>query len=394
MKAKFQSYRFWWYNILAWTAYYVVLAFFSPFCLAYPPVERFFYLLPSWALIVFVTSLYRFVYRRFHFDDSNLLKIVFQVVISTIIVWEIDVFLRFNLVYKEILPLIYPNIAEVITRTPYGRALNFIYQQVQQKDNNWIHFDTSFNDLNQLIKFTCIVIWMVIYNFIHYNKRFQDIKYANLINENKLKEAELTNLRQQLNPHFLFNALNSIQALVSLKDDKAEAAVLNLSDLMRYHLNYEKRDFITVKEEMETVKKYLELEKIRFDKRLNYEVKVEEAVLNQQIPLIMVQTLVENAIKHSIRHNPKSGYIHVRACQEGDFLKIEVSNSGQFSPNSKNSYQTISSQEKDKKGGIGLENTRRRLTMHYGNKASFSIGNSDENEVKATLMFPLKKTPQ
>jgi Histidine kinase len=280
MKSILQTYRFWWYNIMAWTAYYLVLANFSPFCLAYPPKERFFYLLPSWALIILVTSLYRYVYQRFHFNDKSLLWIVIQVVISTLIIWEIDVFLRFNLVYQKILPLLYPDVEAVITQTPYGRALNFIYHQVSQKDNNWTHFDKSFNDLNQLIKFTCIVIWLVIYNFIHYNKRFQETKYANLIAENKLKEAELHLLRLQLNPHFLFNALNSIHALVSLKEDKAEAAVLNLSDLMRYHLNYEKRNFVTVQEEMDTVRKYLELEKIRFDKRLTYDIDVDVAVFN------------------------------------------------------------------------------------------------------------------
>ena len=347
--------------------------------MSYPPKERLFYLLPSWALVIVVTSLYRYVYQRFHFNDKSLMWIVIQVIISTLIVWEIDVFLRFNLVYQKILPLIYPNVEEVITRTPYGRALNFIYNQVSQKDNNWTHFDKAFNDLNQLIKFTCIVIWMVIYNFVHYNKRFQEAKYAHLIAENKLKGAELTNLRQQLNPHFLFNALNSIHALASLKEDKTESAVLNLSDLMRYHLNYEKRDFVTVQEEMDTVRKYLELEKIRYDKCLTYEIHLEDAVLNQEIPIIMVQILVENAIKHSVRHNLKGGFVQIYAYKEKDFLNIKVINSGQYTP----------SVLEHKTSGIGLENTRKRLEMLYGDKASFSIGNRNEHEVMATLSFPI-----
>jgi sensor histidine kinase YesM len=201
--------------------------------------------------------------------------------------------------------------------------------------------------------------------------------------EKQLKEVELTNLRQQLNPHFLFNALNSIHALASLKEDKTESAVLNLSDLMRYHLNYEKRDFVTVQEEMDTVRNYLELEKIRYDNRLTYDINVDVAVLNQEIPLIMVQTLVENAIKHAVRHNKKGANITVSARQEGTFLKIDVINSGQYTPMNAGSVFV------SKNSGIGLENTRKRLEMLYGDKASFSIGNRNDSEVVATLSFPM-----
>jgi two-component system, LytTR family, sensor kinase len=172
-------------------------------------------------------------------------------------------------------------------------------------------------------------------------------------------------------------------ALVSLKEDKVEAAVLNLYDLMRYHLNYEKRDFVTVQEEMDTVRKYLELEKIRFDNRLTYDIHVNVAVLTQEIPLIMVEKLVENAIKHAVRHNKNGANITVTARQEGAFLKIDVINSGQYTP------MNAGSVFQQKNSGIGLENTRKRLEMLYGDKASFSIGNKNNCEVIATLSFPM-----
>ena len=277
--------------------------------------------------------------------------------------------------------------------TPYGRALNFIYNPVSQKDNNWTHFDKAFNDLNQLIKFTCIVIWMVIYNFVHYNKRFQEAKYAHLIAENKLKGAELTNLRQQLNPHFLFNALNSIHALASLKEDKTESAVLNLSDLMRYHLNYEKRDFVTVQEEMDTVRKYLELEKIRYDKCLTYEIHLEDAVLNQEIPIIMVQILVENAIKHGISKLVNGGVVRIIARFKDNDLELLVQNTGQLNgyingEASQPALRTTSGGGTDGEG-FGIKSTQDRLNLMYQGKAVFEIRNIGSNMVESKVSLPV-----
>ena len=385
MKINFQAYRFWWYNIIAWSIYYAILAFFSPFYLAYPPFDRLYYLLPSFALIILITTLYRVVYKRFKFGDKSLVWIVLQVIISTFVIWQLDVFMRFNFIYQFILNAIYPNIQEVITQTPCGRILNFIYNKMNQNETDWQLFYQAFTNLNQLIKFAAIVIWLVMYNFVHYNERFQEIKYANLMAENKLKEVELVNLRQQLNPHFLFNALNSIHALVSLKEERAENAVLNLSDLMRYTLNYEKRDFVTVKEEMDVVRKYLELEKIRFDKRLTYELNIENNTLTLKMPLLMVQTLVENAIKHAVRHNIQGGHVVIKTQMDSQFLKINVINSGQYSP----SHQIrVDAESNNSNGGIGLKNINRRLNMYFGDTANFEIYNLNEHEVIATLTVP------
>ena len=296
----------------------------------------------------------------------------------------------------------YPSINQTKERVLFSLAgfivnsiiINIVLQGFYNYFLIWNH-KLTFKDylFNVWVAVFFIVLLYTIYEMIYFFRKWKQtfeerenlveeklrIQVQQLELEKQLKEVELTNLRQQLNPHFLFNALNSIHALVSLKEDKAEAAVLNLSDLMRYHLNYEKRDFVTIQEEMGTVRKYLELEKIRFDKRLTYNITAEVAVLHHEIPLIMVQTLVENAIKHAVRHNKNGANISILARQEGAFLKIDVINSGQYTPSvftSKNS-------------GIGLENTRKRLEMLYGDKASFSIGNRNEHEVVATLSFPI-----
>lgn len=357
----------------------------------------------AFPLISIINNLFFYAEENAKFNIS-LQKGIIVSLLVTVFHWEIG---RQILMYfrKK-----YPNINQTKERvlfTLFGfivlcfvlnGILHFIYNYWQVWNRTDSFSDYLFNvKIAIFFLFVLYVIYEMIYFFRKWKQTFEErekLKEEQLRNqvqqlqlEKQLKEVELTNLRQQLNPHFLFNALNSIHALVSLKEDKAEAAVLNLSDLMRYHLNYEKRDFVTIQEEMDTVRKYLELEKIRYDNRLTYDITAEVAVLNQEIPLIMVQTLVENAIKHAVRHNKNGANISVLARQDGAFLKIDVINSGQYTPSQRDSYGAVFA---SKNSGIGLENTRKRLDMLYGDKASFSIRNRNDSEVVATLCFPMK----
>jgi two-component system, LytTR family, sensor kinase len=350
----------------------------------------------AFPLISVICNVFFYAEENAQFNIS-LQKGIIVSLLVTVFHWEIgrQIVMYFRKKYPDTKQtkerMLFSLLSLIVTCFILNGILFFIYNYTLV----WNRVDTLNHYLfNVWVSIFFLVVLYLIYEMIYYFRKWQQtieeretlieeqlrIQVQQLELEKQLKDVELTNLRQQLNPHFLFNALNSIHALVSLKEDKAEAAVLNLSDLMRYHLNYEKRDFITVEEEMDTVRKYLELEKIRFEKRLTYDITVDVAVLNQEIPLIMVQTLVENAIKHAVRHNKNGANISVLARQEGTFLKIEVINAGQYAPSvfvSKNS-------------GIGLENTRKRLEMLYGDKASFSIGNRNEYEVMATLSFPIQ----
>jgi Histidine kinase len=382
MKTALQKYAFWWYNIMAWMVYYFVLAIFSPFYLAYEIPDRVRYIVPSFILIFSLTILYRSIYKRFNFENKNLISTIVQVVISAFLLWELDVYLRYNFVYQTISDLISPNIKDVVSRTAYGRVLNFMGDKITSNEQDWQLFYNAFLNLNQLLKFAAILIWLVIYNFIHYNKRFQELKYGKLIAENKLKQAELLSLRAQLNPHFLFNALNSIHALSLLQKENVADSILNLSDLMRYTLNYEKQDFVTVKEEMGIVEKYLSLEKIRYDTRLHYVFSIAPNTLDKKILPITVQTLAENAIKHGISKTTKGGVIDIRTYLENDFLKIEVVNTGQLHFNTP-SVTSV------KNGGIGIENTRRRLNMTFGDTARLDIRDIDNEKVIARLTIPI-----
>jgi two-component system, LytTR family, sensor kinase len=354
----------------------------------------------AFPLISIINNLFFYAEENAQFNIS-LQKGIIVSLLATVFHWELG---RQILMYYR---RKYPKINETKERALFtvlgliviSFIVNGILHVIYNYTLMWNRVD-SFSDyiFNVKVGVFFLVVLYFIYEMIYFFRKWQQTfeeretlkeeklrtQVQQLELEKQLKEVELTNLRQQLNPHFLFNALNSIHALVSLKEDKAEAAVLNLSDLMRYHLNYEKKDFVTVQEEMDTVRNYLELEKIRYDNRLTYDINVDVAVLNQEIPLIMVQTLVENAIKHAVRHNKNGANISVSARQEGGFLKIDVINSGQYTP--MNAGSVFAS----KNSGIGLENTCKRLEMLYGDKALFSIGNRNDSEVVATLSFPMR----
>jgi two-component system, LytTR family, sensor kinase len=354
----------------------------------------------AFPLISIINNLFFYAEENAQFNIS-LQKGIIVSLLATVFHWELG---RQILMYYR---RKYPKINETKERALFtvlgliviSFIVNGILHVIYNYTLMWNRVD-SFSDyiFNVKVGVFFLVVLYFIYEMIYFFRKWQQTfeeretlkeeklrtQVQQLELEKQLKEVELTNLRQQLNPHFLFNALNSIHALVSLKEDKAEAAVLNLSDLMRYHLNYEKKDFVTVQEEMDTVRNYLELEKIRYDNRLTYDINVDVAVLNQEIPLIMVQTLVENAIKHAVRHNKNGANISVSARQEGGFLKIDVINSGQYTP--MNAGSVFAS----KNSGIGLENTCKRLEMSYGDKALFSIGNRNDSEVVATLSFPMR----
>lgn len=221
---------------------------------------------------------------------------------------------------------------------------------------NWIQITTPW------------ILFYFLYRIMEQNNTIREEKLQAI---NLVKTSELELLKSQLNPHFLFNALNSIKALISIEPEKARGALIKLSELLRYSLNYEKQALIKLSYEMEEVEKYLELEKIRFEHRLQCEIIVEKGAANSLIPPAMVLTLVENAIKHGIAHQIWGGKVSVKAKLQEDKLKVEVSNPGVYQPTADNR--------------IGLKNVRERLAGLYGDKASFTIQNGGEDTVIASI---------
>jgi LytS/YehU family sensor histidine kinase len=226
---------------------------------------------------------------------------------------------------------------------------------------------------NLIYSLVFYIIWAAIYFIFHYFERYNaSLKYDAII-----YEIELNKLKSQLNPHFIFNALNSIRALVDEDPLKSKRAITQLSNILRNSLIMNKRKLIDFSDEIKTVKDYLDLEAIRLEERLNVNIDISPDADSYQIPPLMIQTLVENGIKHGVATLTKGGNISLKAWQEEDQLRIQIRNSGQYTNGSgKNN------------SGYGIENTEQRLNLIFGKSATFKIENENNKTVLTEINIP------
>ncbi|MDL5047657.1 histidine kinase [Oscillatoria amoena NRMC-F 0135] len=218
-----------------------------------------------------------------------------------------------------------------------------------------------------------LFLWSVFYFTYHYVERYnKSLKY-----EASLIESELNNLKAQLNPHFIFNALNSIRALVDENPEKSKLAINQLSNILRNSLTFDKRGLTKFGDELKIVRDYLSLESIRFEERLKTEFDIHPDSYNYFVPPFMVQTLVENGVKHGVSKLKAGGLIQVLTRVENEKLKIQIRNSGHLLNGVRRSTS-----------GVGLQNTVHRLRLLYGDSASFRIVNEMNNFVLTEIIIP------
>ncbi|MEZ4722461.1 MAG: histidine kinase [Flavobacteriales bacterium] len=239
--------------------------------------------------------------------------------------------------------------------------------------------DYRWNDQNLFAWGMLFFIWNILYFAYIFFQRYRVEEIKNLRLEAARNEYELRRLRDQMNPHFIFNAMNTIRALIDEDPKKAKNAVTQLSNVLRSSLQTGKQELIPLEKELQIVSDYLEIEKARYEERLQTIIDAQPEALHVQIPPLMLQTIVENCIKHGIAKLPKGGSIQLIAKRIDDHVDIHVLNSGQYDPN----HQSESS--------LGLENTRNRLDLSFGKAAWMTIGNLDEKTVKTTIHIPFKK---
>ena len=221
-------------------------------------------------------------------------------------------------------------------------------------------------------------IWSVIYFGYHFFERSRQQEIERLQWAASINETELNNLKSQLNPHFMFNAMNSIRALVEEDPVLCKKAITQLSNLLRNTLQTGKRKVVLIEEEMKIVQDYLALEKIRYEERLNVEVRLEKGIEKCLIPPLLIQTLVENAIKHGVSMIGKGGTLRIVGESKGEELHITILNDGKYNPQ-------ISDRE-----GIGLKNSTKRLDILYGEKGKIEIKNVGDH-VETKVIIPKEK---
>ncbi len=239
-----------------------------------------------------------------------------------------------------------------------------------------IAFDPASIGGLSLVYAVMFFIWSALYFTYHYfNQYNKALKY-----EASMVQIELNNLKSQLNPHFIFNSLNSIRALVDENPGKSKQAINQLSTILRSSLASEKKRLTKFDEELKIVKDYLGLESIRFEERLKTEFDIHPESHNFFVPPLMIQTLVENGIKHGVSKLTAGGIIQLKTTVDRGRLKVLIRNSGHLVNGAKRSQK-----------GIGLKNTVQRLKLIYGDEASFRIVNENDNFVVTEIVIPQHK---
>jgi LytS/YehU family sensor histidine kinase len=190
-----------------------------------------------------------------------------------------------------------------------------------------------------------------------------------------VKEAELNALKSQINPHFLFNSLNSISSLTMTSPEKAQEMVIKLSDFLRYSLSHDKNETTTLRRELENTERYLDIEKVRFGRRLRYQSNVPESCLDARLPNMILQPLFENAIKHGVYNSTEEVLVELRCAPNEDFLELHISND--FDPEA----------TRPKGEGIGLKNIKNRLEILYKRTDLLEI-NFGKIEFEVILRIP------
>jgi len=247
----------------------------------------------------------------------------------------------------------------------------------------------SFNDAFQplLVKtwhFNLLLYWVMVAvacAFDYYRKyRDRELRAAEL--ENRLAQARLQALQMQLNPHFLFNSLHSISALMHQDIEAADRMVSRLGDLLRAALDSSETQEVPLRRELDFLRRYLELEQIRFGSRLAIRIEASPEVLDAQVPNLILQPLVENAIRHGIEPHARPGRIELHASLQGDVLALEVSDNGDGLTEAAPPPE-----------GVGLSNTRARLKALYGDAHEFELRSGPAGGLVVRVVLPFRARP-
>jgi len=227
-----------------------------------------------------------------------------------------------------------------------------------------------------IFTFILVALWLLLYMVWHFVEKNRNDQVDKLTLEKTVKELEVKTIKSHINPHFIFNSLNSIRALVDENPQRARKAITELSNILRSSLQAEKMETVPLHKELDIVKDYLALEQMRFEERLKVELEIDKATLEQPVPPMMLQTLVENAIKHGISKNIEGGFVKICSEFKGDNHELVVQNSGQLNGEMN-------------EDGFGISSTENRLRFLYQGKAHFQIKNVNGSMVESKVTMPV-----
>ena len=230
--------------------------------------------------------------------------------------------------------------------------------------------------------FNLLIYWVIVavsFAFDYYRK-YREHELRTMELEKQLAQAKLQALQMQLNPHFLFNTLHSISSLMHQDVEAADGMITRLSDLLRTALDSSNTQEVTLRQELEFLQRYLEIEQTRFGRRLTVKTDIASDTLDARVPNLILQPLVENAIRHGIEPHAKPGRVELRAQREAGTLVLEVCDNG-------------AGLRKDEPAGegVGLSNTRARLRTLYGEAHGFELRDAPGGGFLVRLIIPFRK---
>lgn len=228
------------------------------------------------------------------------------------------------------------------------------------------------------IIFSAVIFYffMTRIRMIYRKERIAQEKFSRTAMEKEYLSANLKMLQAQIEPHFLFNTLSNILSLIDTQPDKGKSMLLDLTKYLRTSLSRTMREKTTLAQEISLIEAYLNIQKIRMDERLNYKIDVPDHIRQHSFPPMLLQPLVENAVKHGLEPKVEGGEIVIRAIEENSFLKIEVADTG------------LGFSDFDKTG-VGTANVRERLTLLFGEKGRLILEENKPHGVRAIMEVPV-----
>jgi len=248
-----------------------------------------------------------------------------------------------------------------------------------------ISFESAFSHaLVATVVFNALIYWALVSvsHALSYYFKYQERELRAAELEKRLAQARLQALQMQLNPHFLFNTLHAISSLMHQDVEAADRMLIRLSDLLRYALESTDAQEVSLEKELNFLKRYLEIEQTRFGDRLQVRMDIDPATLSAQVPNLLLQPLVENAIRHGIEPNARAGLVELKAHQQNGALELIVQDNG------KGLEKTTPSGF-----GVGLSNTRARLEQLYGPGQTLELLKAEDGGLRVKIRIPWKVNP-
>ncbi len=323
------------------------------------------------------------LFFAFTFRDDITSAFILRSLIVVVIGISLTHFMRWVIIKWDILSLSFEKqigyffLITISFALLFALMLNISYVQFHLLDEDQLKYSFARRFAAASVNvFFLLMLWNLIYFIYHYATRVRNQQIESLQAESLIRDLQLQTIKSHINPHFIFNALNSIRALIDENPTRARQAITEMSNILRSSMLADKLETVSLEKELSIVKDYLALEEIRFEERLKVRFEIDEQTLDQQVPPMMLQTLVENAIKHGIGKQVLGGEICIRSVINQSVHRITIINTGQMN----GVYN---------EDGFGVSATRRRLQLMFGDKSSFTLKNADQNHVEVIIDMPV-----